>query len=94
MVRKGPSVRIYSTTECLHVAPAAFARAQRKDIPCSLWTTFLKRLPKPVEISSLALQMLMAYPWRKKIRELKNVVESAALIARQGTSNRPAAGQE
>ena len=61
----------------LHLPPL---RERKEDIPV-LVDYFLKRLPKPVEISSLALQMLMAYPWPGNIRELKNVVESAALIA-------------
>jgi DNA-binding NtrC family response regulator len=61
----------------LHLPPL---RERKEDIPV-LVDYFLKRLPKPVEISSLALQMLMAYSWPGNIRELKNVVESAALIA-------------
>jgi transcriptional regulator with GAF, ATPase, and Fis domain len=61
----------------LHLPPL---RERKEDIPI-LVDHFLKKLPKPVEISSLALQMLMAYPWPGNIRELKNVVESAALIA-------------
>jgi transcriptional regulator with GAF, ATPase, and Fis domain len=64
----------------LHLPPL---RERREDIPV-LVDYFLKKLPKPVEISSLALQMLMAYPWPGNIRELKNVVESAALIAEGG----------
>jgi transcriptional regulator with GAF, ATPase, and Fis domain len=61
----------------LHLPPL---RERKEDIPI-LVDHFLKKLPKPVEISSLALQMLMAYPWPGNIRELKNVVESAALIS-------------
>ena len=61
----------------LHLPPL---RERKEDIPI-LVDHFLKKLPKQVEISSLALQMLMTYPWPGNIRELKNVVESAALIA-------------
>jgi transcriptional regulator with GAF, ATPase, and Fis domain len=60
----------------LHLPPL---RERKEDVPI-LVDFFLKKLPKPVEISSLALQMLMTYPWPGNIRELKNVVESAALI--------------
>lgn len=45
---------------------------------------FLKTLPKRVEISSVALQMLMAYSWPGNIRELKNVIESAAVVTDGG----------
>jgi transcriptional regulator with GAF, ATPase, and Fis domain len=60
----------------LHLPPL---RERKEDLPV-LVDHFLKRMPKQVEISSLALQMLMAYSWPGNIRELKNVVESAALI--------------
>jgi transcriptional regulator with GAF, ATPase, and Fis domain len=55
-------------------------RERKEDIPV-LVDHFLKQLPKPIEISSVALQMLMAYSWPGNIRELKNVVESSAVIA-------------
>ncbi len=61
----------------LHMPPL---RERKEDIPM-LVDYFLQNLPKKVEISSLALQMLMAFPWPGNIRELKNVVESAAVIA-------------
>jgi transcriptional regulator with PAS, ATPase and Fis domain len=64
----------------LHLPPL---RERKEDIP-ALVDAFLKQLPKPVEISSLALQMLMAYSWPGNIRELKNVIESAAVIAEGG----------
>jgi transcriptional regulator with PAS, ATPase and Fis domain len=64
----------------LHLPPL---RERKEDIPV-LVDYFLKKMPKPVEISSLALQMLMAYAWPGNIRELSNVVESAALIAESG----------
>jgi transcriptional regulator with GAF, ATPase, and Fis domain len=64
----------------LHLPPL---RERKEDIPV-LVDNFLKTLPKPVEISSIALQMLMAYSWPGNIRELKNVIESAAVITEEG----------
>jgi len=64
----------------LHMPPL---RERKEDIPL-LVDYFLQNLPKKVEISSVALQMLMAFPWPGNIRELKNVVESAAVIAENG----------
>jgi transcriptional regulator with PAS, ATPase and Fis domain len=64
----------------LHLPPL---RERKEDIPV-LADHFLKKLPKPVEISSVSLQMLMAYSWPGNIRELKNVIESAAVIAEGG----------
>ena len=64
----------------LHMPPL---RERKEDIPL-LVDYFLQNLSKKVEISSLALQMLMAFPWPGNIRELKNVVESAAVIAENG----------
>jgi transcriptional regulator with PAS, ATPase and Fis domain len=61
----------------LHLPPL---RERKEDIP-ALVDRFLKSLPKPVEISSVALQMLMAFSWPGNIRELKNTIESAAVIA-------------
>ena len=58
-------------------------RERKEDIP-TLVDHFLKRMPKPVEISSVALQMLMAFAWPGNIRELKNTIESAAVIAENG----------
>ncbi len=58
-------------------------RERKEDIPL-LVDHFLKNIPKQIEISSVALQMLMAYPWPGNIRELKHVVEAAALIAEGG----------
>jgi transcriptional regulator with PAS, ATPase and Fis domain len=64
----------------LHLPPL---RERKEDIPL-LVDCFLQNLPKKVEISSVALQMVMAYTWPGNIRELKNVVESAAVIAENG----------
>jgi transcriptional regulator with GAF, ATPase, and Fis domain len=58
-------------------------RERKEDIPV-LVDHFLKRMPKPIEISSVALQMLMAFAWPGNIRELKNTIESAAVIAENG----------
>jgi transcriptional regulator with PAS, ATPase and Fis domain len=64
----------------LHLPPL---RERKEDIPL-LVERFLQNLPKKVEISSIALQMIMAYSWPGNIRELKNVIESAAVIAEDG----------
>jgi transcriptional regulator with PAS, ATPase and Fis domain len=64
----------------LHLPPL---RERKEDIPL-LVDYFLQNLTDKVEISSLALQMLMAFPWPGNIRELKNTVESAAVIAENG----------
>jgi transcriptional regulator with PAS, ATPase and Fis domain len=64
----------------LHMPPL---RERKEDIPL-LVDSFLQNLPNKVEISSVALQMLMAFPWPGNIRELKNIIESAAVIAENG----------
>jgi transcriptional regulator with PAS, ATPase and Fis domain len=64
----------------LHLPPL---RERKEDIPL-LVDYFLQQLAKPVEISSLALQMLMAYAWPGNIRELTNTIESAAVITENG----------
>jgi transcriptional regulator with PAS, ATPase and Fis domain len=64
----------------LHLPPL---RERKEDIPL-LVDRFLQNLPKKVDISSIALQMIMAYSWPGNIRELKNVIESAAVIAENG----------
>ncbi len=58
-------------------------RERKEDIPL-LVDYFLQNLAKKVEISSVALQMIMAHSWPGNIRELKNVIESAAVIAENG----------
>jgi transcriptional regulator with GAF, ATPase, and Fis domain len=55
-------------------------RERKEDVPV-LVDHFLRQMAKPVEISSVALQMLMAYSWPGNIRELKNTIESSAVIA-------------
>ena len=64
----------------LHLPPL---RERKEDIPL-LVDYFLQNLPQKIEISSVALQMLMAFPWPGNIRELKNIIESAAVIAENG----------
>ena len=64
----------------LHLPPL---RERKEDIP-ALADHFLRALPRPVQISSVALQMLMVYSWPGNIRELKNVIESAAVITEGG----------
>ena len=64
----------------LHLPPL---RERKEDIPL-LVDNFLQNLPKKVEISSVALQMLVAFAWPGNIRELKNTVESASVIAENG----------
>jgi transcriptional regulator with PAS, ATPase and Fis domain len=66
----------------LHLPPL---RERKEDIPL-LVEYFLENLPKKqkIEISSVALQMLMVFSWPGNIRELKNTIESAAVIAENG----------
>jgi transcriptional regulator with PAS, ATPase and Fis domain len=64
----------------LHLPPL---REHKEDIPL-LVDYFLQNLPQKVEISSVALQLIMAFAWPGNIRELKNIIESAAVIAENG----------
>jgi len=64
----------------LHLPPL---RERKEDIPL-LVDYFLQNAPKKVEISSLALQMLVAFSWPGNIRELQNTIESASVIAEDG----------
>jgi len=64
----------------LHLPPL---RERKEDISL-LVDYFLQNLSKNVEISSVALQMLIAYAWPGNIRELKNCIESAAVISENG----------
>ena len=61
----------------LHLPPL---RERKEDIPL-LVDCFLQNAPKKVEISSVALQMLVAFGWPGNIRELQNTIESASVIA-------------
>ena len=64
----------------LHLPPL---REHKEDISL-LVDYFLQNLPKKIEISSVALQLIMAFAWPGNIRELKNIIESAAVIAENG----------
>jgi transcriptional regulator with PAS, ATPase and Fis domain len=64
----------------LHLPPL---RERKEDIPI-LVDYFLHDAPKKVEISSVALQMLAAFSWPGNIRELKNTIESASVMAENG----------
>ena len=64
----------------LHLPPL---RERKEDIPL-LVDFFLQNAPKKVEISSVALQMLVAFGWPGNIRELQNTIESASVIAEDG----------
>ena len=65
----------------LHLPPL---RERKEDIPL-LVDYLLQKAPKKAAISSMALQMLVAFPWPGNIRELKNTIESASVIAENGT---------
>jgi transcriptional regulator with PAS, ATPase and Fis domain len=64
----------------LHLPPL---RERKEDIAL-LVDYFLQNLSKKIEISSVALQMLLTYSWPGNIRELKNTIESSAVIAENG----------
>jgi transcriptional regulator with PAS, ATPase and Fis domain len=64
----------------LHLPPL---RERKEDIPL-LVDYLLENAPKKVAISSMALQMLVAFSWPGNIRELKNTIESASVIAENG----------
>jgi len=64
----------------LHLPPL---RERKEDVPL-LVDSFLQNAPKKVEISSVALQMLLAFSWPGNIRELQNTIESASVIAENG----------
>ncbi|MBN1472378.1 MAG: sigma-54-dependent Fis family transcriptional regulator [Syntrophaceae bacterium] len=55
-------------------------RERREDIPF-LIEHFLKQMGKECEVSQEAMQILLWYPWPGNIRELKNTIERAAVIA-------------
>ncbi len=64
----------------LHLPPL---RERKEDIPL-LVDHFLQNISQKVDISSVALQMLVAFTWPGNIRELKNTIESAAVLAENG----------
>jgi len=58
-------------------------RDRKEDIPL-LVDHFLKNAPRSVQISSMAMQVLMAYLWPGNARELQNTVERAAVMCENG----------
>ncbi|NNL42677.1 MAG: sigma-54-dependent Fis family transcriptional regulator, partial [Desulfobacterales bacterium] len=60
----------------LHLPPL---RERKEDIPLIV-DHLLEQSTRPVQISSTALQLLMAGSWPGNIRELQNVIERAAVI--------------
>jgi transcriptional regulator with PAS, ATPase and Fis domain len=64
----------------LHLPPL---RDRKEDIPL-LVDHLLQNAPNKVTISPTALQMLVAFSWPGNIRELKNTLESASVIAENG----------
>ena len=60
----------------LHLPPL---RERKEDIPL-LVDNLLEKYPKPLDISSTALQMLIANSWPGNIRELQNTIERASVI--------------
>jgi transcriptional regulator with PAS, ATPase and Fis domain len=64
----------------LHLPPL---RDRKEDIPL-LVDYLLQNAPKKLTISPMALQMLVAFSWPGNIRELKNTLESATVIAENG----------
>ena len=58
-------------------------RDRKEDIPL-LVDYLLQNAPKKVTVSPMALQMLVAFSWPGNIRELKNTIESATVIAENG----------
>ena len=63
----------------IHLPPL---RERREDIP--ILAEFFLQIANPVkQMSSRAVQILMAYDWPGNVRELKNAVKSASLMAEQ-----------
>jgi transcriptional regulator with GAF, ATPase, and Fis domain len=64
-------------------------RERREDIPLLSWTfvkEFSNSMGKPIdEIADDSMAALMAYPWPGNIRELRNVIERAMILARGPT---------
>lgn len=58
-------------------------RERREDI-IPLARHFLERFGGGLEFSDEAVQLLVAYPWTGNVRELRNVMERAAVLAEQG----------
>lgn len=65
----------------VHMPPL---RERKEDIPI-LVEHFLRDAPRSAQISSTALQVLMAHSWPGNVRELQNSVERAAVMCETGT---------
>jgi transcriptional regulator with GAF, ATPase, and Fis domain len=55
-------------------------RERKRDVPL-LVDHFLKNSSKPAQVSSVALELLMAYSWPGNVRELQNIIERAAVMS-------------
>ena len=58
-------------------------RERREDIAI-LSAHFLENSPKPAQLSTAALQVLIGYNWSGNIRELKNTMERASILSEDG----------
>ncbi len=58
-------------------------RERREDIPI-LANFFLERFGQGLRLSDAALQLLLSSPWTGNVRELRNVMERAAVLAEKG----------
>ena len=65
----------------IHLPPL---RERVEDVPL-LIGHFLRNSRKTLKLSSHALQLLMSYSWPGNIRELQNIIESASVMAENGT---------
>ena len=54
-------------------------RERKEDIP-ALVDHFINKSSKKIDITSMALQMLMAYSWPGNVRELENLIERSIVI--------------
>jgi transcriptional regulator with PAS, ATPase and Fis domain len=60
------------------------ALRERKEDIFPLTNYFLESLPKPVKLSTLALQELIGYSWPGNVRELRNILEQASILSENG----------
>jgi transcriptional regulator with PAS, ATPase and Fis domain len=58
-------------------------RERKEDIPLIV-NYFLESLPKPVKLSTSALQELIGYSWPGNVRELRNILEKASILSENG----------
>ncbi|QJT08377.1 sigma-54 interaction domain-containing protein [Oceanidesulfovibrio marinus] len=65
----------------IHLPPL---RHRREDIPI-LAEYFLEKHEKDIHLSPEAIQVLLVSPWPGNIRELRNIMERAAVLAEDGT---------